>query len=102
MVMENGKPKFHGLTMRDGVTLLVILLSFLAAFIANRTHVNDELGYVAGGGLRLERSSKIHLKDGSGKWKFIRLEPSNKSSISASKSPWQTKSWTGYWSNFGR
>ena len=44
--MENNKPRFHGLTMRDGVTIFVIVLSFAGAFVANRTHVQDELSYV--------------------------------------------------------
>ena len=45
--MENGKSRFHGLTTRDGIMLFLIVVSFVTAFITNRTHVNDELGYVA-------------------------------------------------------
>ena len=44
--MENSRPNFHGLTMRDGIMVLVLVVSFSTAFIANRTHVNDELIYV--------------------------------------------------------
>ena len=43
---ENSKLTFHGLTMRDGIMLIIFVLSFAAAFIANRTHVKDQLGYV--------------------------------------------------------
>ena len=43
--IENSKLTFHGLTMRDGIMITVFVLGFTAAFIANRTHVKDELGY---------------------------------------------------------
>ena len=44
--MEINNRKLHGLSARDGIMFFVLVISFVAAFIANRTHVNDELSYV--------------------------------------------------------